>query len=317
MSNSFVLEICVESVDDAVAAERGGADRIELCSDLASGGITPSAGLMQTTRRHVKVPIHVLIRPRAGDFCYSDRELETMRNDIQAAKQAGMNGLVLGILREDNHVDVERTKMLVDLARPLPVTFHRAFDLVKKQATAVEEVIQTGATRILTSGGETKATEALLVLTQLTQAAKNRILIMPCGGINSGNILRVLRTTSAREIHTSLGASQTRAAKNGQHTGRPTSTKRSGLHSATFEKKVAELVGRLLEHRGDGGVVGDIGLHRKRGASCAFDFDCDRLGAREYEVVDHDSARTVVGEMQSHSAADALPCAGDQADVTL
>ena len=242
MSNSFVLEICVESVDHAIAAERGGADRIELCSDLASGGVTPSAGLMQTTRRHVNVPIHVLIRPRAGDFSYSDRELETMRNDIHAAKQAGMNGLVLGILQEDNHIDIERTRMLVDFARPLPVTFHRAFDLVKNPKTAVEEVIQTGATRILTSGGEAKATDALSVLTRVTQAARDRILIMPCGGINSGNIVRVLRTTSAREIHTSLGASHVRASKNGRHTGRRSGTNRSSPHSATFEKKVAELV---------------------------------------------------------------------------
>src|SRR6266852_5070978 len=114
MQNSLVLEVCVESIDHAVAAERGGAGRIELCSDLSSGGITPSAGLMQTARRHVSVPIHVLIRPRAGDFCYSDHELETMRDDIHAAKQAGMDGLVLGVLDESTRVDVERTKMLVE-----------------------------------------------------------------------------------------------------------------------------------------------------------------------------------------------------------
>src|SRR6202041_979873 len=201
------LEICVESVEYAVAAERGGADRIELCSDLSSGGITPSAGFMQTARRHVSVPIHILIRPRAGDFCYSDHELETMRDDIHAAKQVGADGLVFGILHENNSVDVERTKMLVEFAHPLPVTFHRAFDLAENRTAALEDVIHTGASRILTSGGEQRATDALLILTHLMQAAKNRILIMPCGGINSANIERVVRTQLAREIRTSVGTS--------------------------------------------------------------------------------------------------------------
>jgi copper homeostasis protein len=245
MPNRFVLEICVESVDHAVAAERGGADRIELCSDLSSGGITPSAGLMQTTRRHVSVPIYILIRPRAGNFCYSDREVETMRDDIHAAKQVGMDGLVLGILDENKRVDVKRTKMLVEFAQPLPVTFHRAFDLAKNAATALEEVIRTGASRILTSGGEQRATDALLVLTHLVQAASNRILIMPCGGINSANIVPIVRTTSAREIHTSVGASHARSNSNGKRFSRGMGAARSSLDSAPFEKKVVKLVNRL------------------------------------------------------------------------
>jgi copper homeostasis protein len=242
MSNRFVLEICVESVDHAVAAERGGAHRIELCCDLSSGGITPSAGLMQTARRHVNVPIHVLIRPRAGDFCYSDREFETMREDIHAAKQAGINGIVLGILQEDTRVDIERTKILVKFAHPLPVTFHRAFDLAKNQAVALEEVVQTGASRILTSGGEARATDALAILRYLAHAAKDRVLIMPCGGINSANIVRILQTTSAREIHTSLGTSHSRSARNGGNFGHGPRAGRSTLQSAAFEKKVVKLV---------------------------------------------------------------------------
>jgi copper homeostasis protein len=245
MSNRCVLEICVESVDHAVAAERGGADRIELCSDLSSGGITPSAGLMQTARRHVNVPIHVLIRPRAGDFCYSDRELETMRADIHAAKQVGMDGLVLGILDENSRVDVERTKMLVAFARPLPVTFHRAFDLAKNAATALEDVIQTGASRILTSGGEQRATDALSILTRLVRLAKNRILIMPCGGINSANIVSIVQTTSVREVHTSVGTSRSRSTSNGKSFFRGMGAARSSLDSTPFEKKVGKLVNRL------------------------------------------------------------------------
>src|ERR1700691_3806606 len=215
MPNRLVLEICVESVDHAVAAERGGAHRIELCSDLTSGGITPSAGLMQTARRHVRFPIHVLIRPRAGDFCYSDHELEIMRDDIQAAKSFGMDGIALGILHEDARVDIERTKALVELARPLPVTFHRAFDASGNLETSLEDVIQTGAARILTSGGESRAADALSTLARLVQAARGRILLMPCGGIDSENVVRIVRTTLAQEFHTSVGASRSGATNNG------------------------------------------------------------------------------------------------------
>ena len=220
MPNRFVLEICVESVDHAVAAERGGADRIELCSDLSSGGITPSAGFMQTARRHVRVPIHVLIRPRAGDFCYSDHELEIMRDDIQAAKQFGMDGVVLGILHENASVDVERTKALVELAHPLPVTFHRAFDASANLEASLEEVIQTGASRILTSGGQPRATDALPTLARLVQATRGSILLMPCGGINSENVVRIVRTTLAQEFHTSVGASRPGSTSGGRELAR-------------------------------------------------------------------------------------------------
>jgi copper homeostasis protein len=238
----FVLEICVESVEHAMAAERGGADRIELCSDLPSGGITPSAGLMQTVRRHVTVPIHVLIRPRAGNFLYSDLEIESMQHDIEAAKQIGMDGLVLGVLDKNNRIDVKHAKFLVDLARPLPVTFHRAFDLTKDRVSALEDVIRTGASRILTSGGQERAVDALLTLTRLARAATNRIQIMPCGGINSTNIVRIVRATSAREIHTSVGMSRLRSI--GESTRAPR-RRNSGGGFDSFEKKVVKLVRQL------------------------------------------------------------------------
>lgn len=231
MRGHFVLEICVESVEHAVAAERGGANRIELCSDLSSGGITPSVGLMQTARRHLTLPIHVLIRPRAGNFLYSKLEIESMRDDIEAAKKIGVDGLVLGILDENNRVDVENTKMLVDSARPLPVTFHRAFDQAKNRLAALEDVIRTGALRILTSGGKARATDALLILSRLVQAARGRIRIMPCGGINSSNVVSTVRATAAREIHTSVGMSRLRSDSS------------RGLDS--FEKKVGKLAHQL------------------------------------------------------------------------
>jgi copper homeostasis protein len=207
MRNQFALEICVESVDCAMAAERGEANRIELCSDLAADGITPSTGLMKAARKYVRLPIHVIIRPRAGGFCYSEREFEIMEDDIRSAKQLGMDGVVLGILDSERHVDIERTRKLVDLAHPLPVTFHRAFDTSGDLHEALEAVIQTGSTRILTSGGERSAADNLVGLAGLVEAAGRRIAVMPGGGINATNVARIVRQTGAREIHTSLGGS--------------------------------------------------------------------------------------------------------------
>jgi copper homeostasis protein len=204
MQNGFVLEICVESVDRAVAAERGGAHRVELCTDLSSGGITPSAGLMQVARQNLSIPIHVLIRPRIGDFVYSPREIQIMEHDITMAKQLGMNAVVLGLLDDKRRVDVDRTARLVALAHPLPVTFHRAFDFCQDRSSSLEEVIQTGAARLLTSGGEARAMEGLAGLASLVKAAASRIVVMPGGGIGVDDIVPLLQRTAAREIHTSL-----------------------------------------------------------------------------------------------------------------
>jgi copper homeostasis protein len=245
MPNQFILEICVESVDHAVAAERGGADRLELCSDLPSGGVTPSAELMQAARRQVSIPIHVLIRPRAGDFCYSDDEFGIMRREIQAAKQFGMNGIVLGILNGNNQVAVERTRSLVEAARPLPVTFHRAFDASQNLQTALEEVIRTGASRILTSGGEPTATQGLSTLADLAQAAKDRILIMACGAINADNVANIARTTQAPEFHTSVGTSHPRSGNNSNDQPFGNDAIDSSLPAEQFEERVRSLVNIL------------------------------------------------------------------------
>jgi copper homeostasis protein len=209
MQNGYVLEICVESVDRAVAAERGGAHRIELCADLSSGGITPSAGMMRVARANLRIPIHILIRPRAGDFLYTDREFEIMESDIDTAKQLGMDGVVLGLLDQKRRVDVERTARMVKLAHPLPVTFHRAFDLCQDLPVALEDVIRTGAARILTSGGQARAIEGLAPLATLVGAAAGRIVVMPGGGIALDDVSRVLCRTAAREIHTSLRVAMT------------------------------------------------------------------------------------------------------------
>jgi copper homeostasis protein len=203
---SILLEISVETSEAAAAAERGGARRVELCAELRVGGLTPGEELMRRARQMVRVPIFAMVRPRAGDFVYSASEFERTRTDIEMAKRARMDGIVLGILTRVRGVDVERTRELVVLARPLPVTFHRAFDDVADLDAGLEDVIETGAARILTSGGAAAAPAALDRLARLVAAAKERIIILPGGGINPSNVLQVERKTGAREIHSGLGS---------------------------------------------------------------------------------------------------------------
>jgi len=200
-----LLEISVESLASAIAAERGGAHRIELCSDLSIGGVTPSAELMHSARAAVKVPIFAMIRPRGGNFFYSEPELAQMRHDIDLAKSCKMDGLVFGILHADNTVDIERTRELVRIAGPLPVTFHRPFDETPNLHKALEAVIQTGATRLLTSGGKPTAEQGAAIVSDLVAAAADRITILPGGGINTSNFAEVIRATRAVEFHSGLG----------------------------------------------------------------------------------------------------------------
>jgi len=200
----MVLEICADSVESAVAAERGGAHRVELCSDLLEGGITPSHGLIAQVRRRIEIDLFVMIRPRGGDFCYSEAELELMEEDIAQARTLGADGVVLGVLDEQAQVEVERTRRLVERAAPLAVTFHRAIDMTPDPCAALEAVIRTGARRVLTSGGAAKVTEGAAQVARMVQAAGVRISVMAGGGITPQTIAGVAEETTASEFHASL-----------------------------------------------------------------------------------------------------------------
>lgn len=204
MNDPVVLEVCVDSVESALAAQKGGAHRIELCSDLMEGGITPSAGLIASVRRRISIGLYVMIRSRGGDFCYSADEFEGMEQDVRMAKQLGVDGIVVGILKEDGHVDARRTRLLVDIARPLKVTFHRAFDMSIDLDQALEDIIQTGADRLLTSGGEQTAEDGIATVARLVSAARDRLVVMAGGGISERNVLRIITETGVREIHVGL-----------------------------------------------------------------------------------------------------------------
>ena len=206
MQSWYILEISVESVAAAMAAERGGAQRIEFCANAREGGTTPSDELLRAVRERVRLPILSMVRPRAGDFVYSDAEFEIMRRDIQAAKEFQMDGVVLGLLEADGRIDVERSAQLVEQARPLPVTYHRAFDESRDLQKSLEDVIKTGAARLLTSGGRRTAPEALGVLAELVRIAGERLIVMPGSGIHAGNIRKVARKTGAREYHAGLSS---------------------------------------------------------------------------------------------------------------
>ena len=205
MTRRYLLEISVDGVEKAVAAERGGANRIELCVDLSVGGLTPSRELLESVRKKVHIPVYSMIRPRAGDFVYSTAEFGEMERSIGVATECGMDGLVLGILRKGFKMDVGRTRRLVDLARPLPVTFHRAFDECADLREALERVIQTGAARVLSSAGAKTALEGSAKLAELIAAARDRILVLPGAGIAHSNVARVRERTGALEFHSGLG----------------------------------------------------------------------------------------------------------------
>ncbi len=202
-NSPITVEICVDSIASALAAARGGAHRLELCASLGEGGITPSAGMIATVRSLVSIPVNVMLRPRSGDFCYSAEEFSAMKRDIAIARQLRADGVVFGILNEDGGVDLARCRELLDCARPMSVTFHRAFDVSRDLDRSLTEIISLGFERLLTSGGEQKVEDATPVIARLRGLAADRIALMIGSGVNSGNVQRLVAQTGVREVHAS------------------------------------------------------------------------------------------------------------------
>lgn len=198
----MILEICANSYQSALNAQKAGANRIELCSELSVGGITPSFGVLEKVAKEITIPVNVLIRPRSGNFCYTDDEFEVIKKDIKTCKELGFNGIVSGVLNADNSIDIKRTKELISLTKPLSFTFHRAFDCVKNPIEALENLIEIGVDRILTSGLQEKAENGIELLKELQKIANNRLIIMPGSGVNIENILQ-FKNAGFNEIHTS------------------------------------------------------------------------------------------------------------------
>jgi copper homeostasis protein len=200
-SSSVLVEACVDSVESALAAERGGARRLELCDNLADGGTTPSAGMIAAVKAAVRMPVFVIARPRGGGFVYSDAELDVMRRDVDAAVALGADGVVIGVLRPDARVDSIRTQAHVAAAQGVPVTFHRAFDLVPDQYDALDTIAGTGVSRVLTSGGASTAAEGADAIGSLVKAAGTRLIMVAGGGIREENVAELVRRSGVREIH--------------------------------------------------------------------------------------------------------------------
>jgi len=201
---NILLEICAANFASAQAASLAGADRIELCSALAVGGLTPSHALLEAVQYAFAIPVHVLVRPREGDFLYSDAEFQIMQAEILKIKQMGFAGVVFGILNPDATIDEKRCATLVALAKPMQITFHRAFDFVTQANVALEKLIELGFDYVLSSGLKTTAVLGLTQLTALVAQANNRIQIIPAAGINESNIASIIQTTKANIIHCSL-----------------------------------------------------------------------------------------------------------------
>ncbi len=200
---SLTFEIAIESLKSAIIAEKAGAKRVELCAALSEGGVTPSIGMIRQVCDNSLLDVFVIIRPHGGDFLYSDAEFEIMCYDIIAAREAGADGIVSGALSIDGGIDIEKTSKMIELSRPLPFTFHRAFDRCKDPFQAMEQLIDLGVTRILSSGQVPSAEHGAELLGELVKQADGRIIIMPGAGVNSKNITEIVTKTGASEFHLS------------------------------------------------------------------------------------------------------------------
>jgi copper homeostasis protein len=197
----MILEACVNSATSAIEAERGGADRVELCENMLEGGCTPSAGSIKYARKHTQIGLFVMIRPRGADFCYNEDEFGIMKQDAVMAKELGADGVVFGILKPDGTIDKERMAQLAELARPMKITCHRAFDMTRDPFEAMEDLISMGIDRILTSGQSDSALSGAPLIRDLIGRSKGKIILMPGHGVKEHNLEEVIRATGADEFH--------------------------------------------------------------------------------------------------------------------
>lgn len=249
-----VLEICVDSLASAKAAEAGGAHRVELCSGLIEGGLTPSLGLIRAVRNQTSLEVYVMIRPRPGDFVYSAEELAIMREDVRLAMENGAHGVVFGLLTAEGEVDVKPTRELVQLARPMGVTFHRAIDLARDLKQALQDVVVAGADRVLTSGGEANAVLGAQPLHDLVELAAGRISIMAGGSVRPENAREIARRTGVSEFHSALRPTllpKPVTNERGVHLGEP------GVEDRVYASVRVEDVLRLRQAIEDGVKTGD------------------------------------------------------------
>lgn len=205
------IEVCVDNIESVITANSAGANRIELCGSLALGGVTPPYSLIKHAIELSEIPIYVMIRPRAGDFIFNEHEVKMMLEDIKICKELGANGVVIGALTVNAEIDLEITKQLVEAAKPMGVSFHRAFDLVKDPKAALDQLISLGVERILTSGCAASAFQGRELIKELVEIAKDKLIIMAGAGVNVNNALELTQSTGIKEIH--LSAKSTRNTK--------------------------------------------------------------------------------------------------------
>lgn len=203
-TNKYIIEIATSDLPTTKSAVEGGADRIELCANLAEGGTTPSYGMIRTCREKFSVSLFPIIRPRGGDFLYTEEEFSIMLQDVQLCRETGCEGVVIGLLNNDGSIDLARTAKLVEMAYPMDVTFHRAFDRCRDPFEALEQLINIGCTRILTSGQKPSVVDGIDLVKQLNEKAGERIIIMPGSGVRADNIKMLAEKTGCLEFHSSL-----------------------------------------------------------------------------------------------------------------
>jgi len=244
-----LVEACIESIASALVAARAGAHRLELCADLDHGGITPSQGLIEACLAATSLPVFVMVRPRGGDFCYDRHELDVMRRDVVAARALGAHGIVTGVLTVEGTVDTTATRALVDAARPLPVTFHRAFDVARDPAAAFEHLLELGVDRLLTSGQADTALTGAGTIATLVSRGRGRLAVMAGGGVRAANAAEVVARTGVAEVHTGAWRYVAGAIADGSGAARIGRTASEAFgHRVADEAEIAGIVAAVGAH---------------------------------------------------------------------